>query len=200
MLLASGSPRRRDLLGRLGIAFEVAPSLVQERAPHLGEAAPAYAVSLASAKATDVALRRPGHVVIGADTVVVVDNRILGKPRDREDAFRMLECLAGRTHFVITAVSVRCGEAVHSGSVAAEVRMRPYSIQEITAYVDSGEPMDKAGGYALQGTGGRFVEAVSGCRETVIGLPLCLVQDLLRPCGVQGQDGGSHFCTHAEFE
>jgi septum formation protein len=200
VLLASGSPRRRDLLRRLGIAFEVAPSLVEERAPHPGEAASAYAVSLAANKAADVSLRRPGHTVIGADTVVVVDDRILGKPRDHGDAFRMLESLAGKTHCVVTGVSVRCGETVHSGSVAAEVRMRPFSGKEIAEYVDSGEPMDKAGGYALQGIGGRLVETVSGCRETVIGLPLCLVQDLLRTCGLQATHGGSHFCTHGEIE
>ena len=129
----------------------------------------------------------------------VVDRQILNKPQNREDAVRMLRILRGRDHTVITAVCAICGGNVHAGSVAARVRMRAYSDDEIEAYVDSGEPMDKAGAYALQGLGGELVEGVEGCRETVVGLPLCLVAERLEGCGIASAAARSPQCTHGRL-
>jgi septum formation protein len=185
VLLASGSPRRRDLLSRLAIEFEVCPSLVDERPPLPDEDPVAYVTWLARAKSADVARRRPGFTVLAADTEVVLDGRILGKPRDWEHANRMLESLAGRIHTVVTGVCVMCGGAIFEHPDVALVRMRAYSKEEITRYVDSGEPMGKAGGYALQGLGGKLVDSVDGCHDTVVGLPLRVARDLLVRCGVQ---------------
>lgn len=183
ILLASTSPRRRDLLSRLGLSFEIVPSVVNERAPRRGEVPIDYALALAFEKVAEVARRRPGCVVLGADTVVAVDNLILGKPADTVDAVRMLTLLRGRWHMVATAVAVFCGEFKH-GAVAADVLMRSTSDEEIAWYVATGETMDKAGAYAVQGIGGKMVADVVGCYETVVGLPLCLVRELLTDCGI----------------
>jgi septum formation protein len=184
VVLASGSPRRRELLERLEMEFQVTPSRVHERPPAVDEDPVSYAVSLAEEKAEEVARKRPGHIVIGADTVVALESTIMGKPADRCDAIRMLESLAGRVHTVVTGVCIRCGGATYSGAVSARVQMRRYTAAEIVEYVDSGEPMDKAGAYAVQGLGGRLVEAIDGCRDTVIGLPLQLVREMLGRCGL----------------
>lgn len=194
VLLASSSPRRRQLLSRLGLEFEVVPSRVVERPPEPGEDAGSYALSLAAEKASEVAGRRPGAVVIGADTVVVADGVILGKPEDEADAMRMLRLLAGKWHRVVTGVVVECGSRL-TGAESAEVLMRHTGDDERAAYIASGEPMDKAGAYAIQGDGRALVERVRGCRETVVGLPLCLLSDLLRECGLQvtAEPGCEHF-------
>lgn len=184
VVLASGSPRRRELLATLGIPFEVAPSCVDERDPFPGEEAPSYALELAREKARDVACRRPHQTVLAADTVVEVDGRILNKPLDRADARSMLQILRGRQHRVTTAVVVRCDGMEHAGHVTAGVAMRSYDDREIDEYVASGEPMDKAGAYAVQGLGGSLVSSVLGCRNAVIGLPLDLSAALLGECGV----------------
>lgn len=183
VILASGSPRRRELLARLGIEFDVVPSSIPERDPFPRETPEAYALALALIKAEDVASRNPDRVVLGADTVVAVEGMMLGKPIDVEDAVRMLTLLAGRQHLVVTGVAVR-GACRGEGQVQARVRMRPSSPDAIRAYVASGESMDKAGAYAVQGMGGALVESVRGCYETVVGLPLCLVDRLLGGCGL----------------
>lgn len=121
--------------------------------------------------------------MLAADTVVVLDGRILGKPIDAEDAIRMLSLLQGRTHVVTTAVVVRRGEQMCAGTSSATVRMRPVGQGEIRAYVATGEPMDKAGAYAVQGGASDFVIGVEGCFHTVVGLPLGLTRDLLSECG-----------------
>ncbi|MBV9278996.1 MAG: septum formation protein Maf, partial [Chloroflexi bacterium] len=139
--------------------------------------------ALASEKAEDVARRHPGATVLGADTVVVVDGAVLGKPEDPEDALRMLSLLRGRRHLVVTGVALYCGGWL-TGSAAAEVIMRDFDDGEARRYVATGEPMDKAGAYAVQGEGGRLVERVSGCYSAVVGLPLCLTGDFLRHCGL----------------
>jgi septum formation protein len=185
LILASSSPRRRALLGTLELPFIVVPSGVHEREPFPGEDPAAYALVLAGEKAADVALHHPRDVVIAADTVVAVGGHILGKPLDAEDALRMLQLLRGREHAVTTAVVVRVGEAVRTGAVTSRVRMRSFSLDEAKAYVATGEPMDKAGGYAVQERGGALVENVEGCYNAVVGFPLCLVVRLLQEVGVQ---------------
>lgn len=182
LILASTSPRRRELLARLGLPFEVvAPQYEEVVDP--SEPAEQQAARFAAGKARSVA--RPDAVVIGSDTVVVVDHTILGKPTDQADARRMLTLLQGRTHRVITAVAVLAPGAPEDVIVdAAEVRMRPAGPEEIHAYVETGEPMDKAGAYAAQGQGARLIESITGDRTTVIGLPLQKVAEALRRVGI----------------
>jgi septum formation protein len=193
ILLASGSPRRRELLGRLDVPFEMVPSGVEERPPQLGEPPEEYAVALARLKADAVAAQFPDRVVLGADTVVALGTQMLAKPEDGEDAIRMLSLLAGREHVVVTGVAVR-GHCLGEGSEQAMVRMHPASEERLRRYVATGEPMDKAGAYAIQGEGGRLVASVRGCYETVVGLPLCTVARLLAECGVHVPTAPS--CRH----
>jgi septum formation protein len=177
LVLASGSPRRRELLTQAGYRFEVRVSGVQEsRRPD--EDAIRFATRLAREKAEDVF--SPGVVVLGADTVVVCDGEVMGKPLDAADAARMLLRLSGRTHQVVTGVAVVWGEG--SAEVAAEltqVTMRTISAEEVSAYVAGGEPMDKAGAYAIQGYAGRWIPRINGCYFNVVGLPLALITSLL---------------------
>jgi septum formation protein len=180
LVLASGSPRRRELLTQAGYRFEVQVSTVEEsRRPN--EDAISFATRLAREKAVDVFVRRaPGIIVLGADTVVVCDGEVMGKPVDAADATRMLLRLSGRTHQVVTGVAVVWGEG--SAEVAAElthVTMRTISPQEVSDYVAGGEPMDKAGAYAIQGHAGRWIPRINGCYFNVVGLPLALVTSLL---------------------
>jgi septum formation protein len=182
LVLASCSPRRKALLDRLELPFEVVPNAVEERLPFASESPEQYALVLARLKAESVARDHPGSIVLGADTVVALEGLILGKPEHEDDAVRMLSLLAGRTHLVVTAVSLR-GRCRADGLERAEVQMRTAPEAELRAYVRTGEPMDKAGAYAVQGEGGRLVSTVRGCLETVIGLPLCVVSRLLEECG-----------------
>jgi len=182
LILASTSPRRRELLARLGVPFEVvAPRYEEVIDPH--QPAEEQAARFALGKARSVA--QPDAVVIGSDTVVVVDHEILGKPVDRDDARRMLTLLQGRAHHVITAVALLApGYPDHLIADTASVRMRPASLEEIRAYVETGEPMDKAGAYAAQGQGARFIERIDGDPTTVIGLPLQKLAAVLRRVGI----------------
>jgi septum formation protein len=185
LILASASPRRRELLAQAGYHFTVQPSSVPEsRRP--GEEAIRFATRLAREKAEEVFARhRPSSahapvMVLGADTVVVCDGEVMGKPVDAADATRMLLLLSGRTHHVVTGVAVVWG--LGAAEVAAEltqVTMRTLSPQEISDYVAGGEPMDKAGAYAIQGYAGRWIPRISGCYFNVVGLPLALVTSLL---------------------
>lgn len=175
LILASGSPRRRDILRELGVPYEVVPSDVDEDAPELRGLPPAeQARALALRKAESVAGRvAAGRLVLGADTVVAVDGRVLGKPRDAAEAAAMLRRLSDRWHEVITAVAlVRRQPACRwEAEECSEVRFRPLSDEEIAAYVASGEPLDKAGAYGIQGLGGRLVAEVRGSYHNVVGLP-----------------------------
>ena len=188
LILASASPRRRELLSQLGIDFTVLPSLIPEVHPVAPPAEAITAVALAKARA--VAHRVAGSpltVVLGADTEVVLDGRLLGKPRDAADAVRMLGELRGRTHEVITGVAlVGAGEAgpEETTAVITRVRMAEYSEAQIEAYVATGEPLDKAGAYAVQGLGGRLVAEVDGCLSNVVGLPLSTTRRLLARWGL----------------
>ena len=181
LILASASPRRAELLAAAGFAFEVAPQDVDET-PRNGESAEAYVLRIAWEKVHS-ARRKSGAVVIGADTAVVVDDVILGKPASREAAAGMLKRLSGRSHEVLTGVAVGGREEV--GEVArTAVRFLPLTEAEIAWYVASGEPLDKAGGYAIQGLASRFVERIDGSYSNVVGLPMALVYRLLRQLGV----------------
>jgi septum formation protein len=180
LVLASGSPRRRELLAQAGYRFEVRVSSVAE-ARRPDEDAIRFATRLAREKAEDVfAHCSPGAIVLGADTVVACDGEVMGKPADAADATRMLLRLSGRTHQVVTGVAVVWGEG--SAEVAAElthVTVRTISPQEVSEYVAGGEPMDKAGAYAIQGYAGRWIPRINGCYFNVVGLPLALVTSLL---------------------
>ena len=189
LVLASGSPRRRELLAQAGYRFEIQVSSVAEsRRPD--EDAIRFATRLAREKAENVFARHaPGVVVLGADTVVVCDGEVMGKPVDAADATRMLLRLSGRTHQVVTGVALVWSEA--SAQVAAElthVTMRTISPQEVSDYVAGGEPMDKAGAYAIQGYAGRWIPRINGCYFNVVGLPLALVTSLLE--GVEQRPTG----------
>jgi septum formation protein len=185
-VLASSSPRRKDLLGRLGIPFRIAPSAVEEKSLN-GESPQDQVCRLALAKAREISGRCPDSWVLGADTIVVIDNRILGKPRDREEAKSMLALLAGRAHEVYTGyalVAARFPEKQVVRWVRSFVRIRDLCEQEIEGYVNTGEPMDKAGAYAVQGIGSGIVESISGSYTNVVGLPLCEVARDLRQLGI----------------
>jgi septum formation protein len=179
LVLASASPRRRELLAAHGIACLVDPSRVPEE-PQPGEAAPAFAARVAYEKAREVATRHPRAYVLGADTVVVVDGIVFGKPADAPDARRMLRALAGRTHDVLTAVAlVAPSGAVDTFVVTSAVEFRQLSEDDITGYLATDEPFDKAGAYAVQGHGAAFVTAVRGSYSNVVGLPMDEVVALL---------------------
>ena len=178
VILASASPRRRELLRRAGIAYRVRPAAVDEKARR-GEAPQAYVARLACAKAA--AVWRPGETVLGADTVVVAGRRMLGKPRDRRDAARMLRLLAGRVHQVLTGLCVLGPDGAASAVVVrTRVWFRRLTAAEIAGYVASKEPLDKAGAYAIQGLASKFVERIEGCYFNVVGLPVSQVEALLR--------------------
>jgi septum formation protein len=184
VVLASASPRRRQLLEMLGIPVEVRPSHVPElRAP--GEEPRAYAERLAREKAASV----PGRLVLGADTTVVVGGDVLEKPRDADDALRMLRLLQGRTHLVITAVALRTPEETLEATDQTAVTFRPADDALLRAYVATGEPLDKAGAYGIQGYGAALVERIEGDFFGVMGLPVRLVIDLLARAGYRYRFG-----------
>lgn len=181
LILASASPRRRDLLTGLGVAFTVRPVDIDET-PRPMEAPERYVRRVAEEKAA--ARVEPGELVLAADTAVVLDGEILGKPRDPEDARAMLGRLAGREHTVLTGVALRTAADGHAGTVAASrVRIAPLSEAEIAWYVATGETLDKAGSYAAQGLGAMFVEEIRGDYTNVVGLPLPTTYQLFAELG-----------------
>jgi septum formation protein len=190
LVLASASPRRQELLRNAGIPFVVHPTDIPE-VPHPGEAPRDFAERMAREKAMAVSLQRPHDTILGADTVVAVDEQVLGKPRDEADAARMLRLLSGRSHLVITGVCLlgpplgtenrELGtgfEDVHSETT--QVTMDSLSEQDISSYIATGEPMDKAGAYAIQGTASRWIPRIDGDYFNVVGLPVSLVYRMLR--------------------
>lgn len=182
IILASASPRRRELLAAAGIAHVVDAADIDET-PLAGEPPAVYAERLARAKAAAVASRHPDATVLGADTVVAVGEEILGKPADAADARRMLSRLSDREHVVLTAVAVARAGELRSSVEATAVSMRRLTADEIDAYVAGGEPMDKAGAYAIQGGAAGFVRRISGAADTVVGLPIKVVRRLLSAVG-----------------
>lgn len=186
LVLASGSPRRREIMESAGLAFEVVVSDVTEGPPAAAERAEHYAARMAREKASTVSGRLEEGVVLGADTVVVVEGAILGKPASSSEAVEMLCRLRARDHEVITglaAVDSQTGRA-KTVAVTSTVHMRRYGDDEIAAYVASGEPFDKAGGYAVQDLHFRPARRVEGCYLNVVGLPLCSAADLLGRVGL----------------
>jgi len=188
LLLASGSPRRREILASLGVTFDVKSADVDESLLP-GESAPDAAERLAREKAAAVASDERGAVVVAADTIVVVDGEAFGKPRDRAEAAAMLRRLQGRRHDVVTGVAVAANGALFSGRETTAVFFAPMSDREIDAYVATGEPDDKAGAYAVQGIGGLFVERVEGSPSNVVGLPVRLLGRLLDAAGLSWRAG-----------
>jgi len=186
IMLASASPRRRELLAGLGVDFEVYPVNTDE-SRHPGESPAALAVRLAAAKA-EAARRQLGakdpRPVLAADTVVALGQHVFGKPADAADAVVMLRSLSAREHRVYTAVSLDTGLRREGALSESVVRFRPLSGEEIEAYVATGEPMDKAGAYAIQGLGGLFVEHLSGSYSGVVGLPVFETAGLLARAGL----------------
>ncbi|NIF28779.1 septum formation inhibitor Maf [Pantoea sp. Tr-811] len=185
LYLASGSPRRRELLSQIGVPFTVVSAPVDET-PLPGEGAEAYVERLARAKAEAGLAAAPVEraAVLGADTAVVLDGRILGKPENREHALAMLADLAGREHQVLTAVALTDGQRCESLCIASSVRFRPIDEAEAQRYWASGEPADKAGGYAIQGLGAVFVTGLQGSYSAVVGLPLSETAELLARFGI----------------
>jgi len=170
LVLASGSPRRRAFLEQLGLTFTVSPADLDERLLP-GEAPAVYVERLAREKAQEVARRHPGALVLAADTTVVLEGRVLGKPADAADAQATLRALAGRTHQVLTGVAL-AGQTLRTRVVETRVTFRQATDAELAWYVATGEPLDKAGAYALQGIGGFLVQSIEGSHSNVIGLPL----------------------------
>lgn len=174
IILASASPRRRELLALAGVDFTVRVADVEEIIPE--NASPDEVVmSLARQKAQAVANERPDSIIIGSDTVVALDGAILGKPKDEEDAFRMLKTLSGRSHTVYTGVAIIHGEKINSFCEATEVVFNSLTDEEIRNYVATKEPMDKAGAYGIQGKGCVLVEKIVGDYFNVVGLPVSRV-------------------------
>jgi septum formation protein len=200
LILASASPRRSALLAQAGLRFEVHPAEIPED-PRPGEEPVAYVTRLAREKAEAVfrklAAGADGNAesaggagknlaVLGADTTVVLDTTILGKPADAADAARMLRLLSGRSHRVITGVALVTAQATEVAAEVTAVRFLTLSDEEIAAYVATGEPMDKAGAYAVQGRAARWIPRIDGCYFNVMGLPLALVCALLEGAGLEG--------------
>lgn len=186
LVLASASPRRRDLLERLGVAFRVVPTDADETLPPGAE--PENAAREIARRKVAASANREAPPILGADTIVVAaDGEMLGKPTGPEDARRMLRKLSGTTHRVVTGVAL-LGEGSREPVVASDttfVTMRTLSEEEIAAYVGTGESFDKAGGYAIQETGDRFITGVRGSWTNVVGLPLALVATMLRDAGIE---------------
>lgn len=185
VILASASPRRRELLGLIFQDFRVIPSEFDESLvpPGLGPAD--HVLYSALKKARDVAETHRDSLVIGADTIVVVDGVILGKPANRADAIRMLDMLSGRTHEVYTGVALIRDGVECTGAECTEVDFADLGDEIIVRYVDTGEPLDKAGGYAIQGKGVVLIESIRGCYPNVVGLPLSMLSNLLKEFGVE---------------
>ncbi len=184
IILASQSPRRRELLERLGLTFEVHAADIDETMDDENPVADEVA-RLSRRKAEAVAKTRPeDDLIIAADTVVVLDHRVLGKPKSEAEAAGMLKALSGRSHQVMTGVTARRGGRVLTGTEITEVHFRALSPQEIAAYVATGEPMDKAGAYGVQGLGSIFVDRLGGDYYNVMGLPVCRLAGMLRELGI----------------
>ena len=179
--LASTSPRRREILRSLGVEFEIA-KVETDESPRQGELPEELVLRLAIAKAEAAT---GAELVLGSDTVVVLDGRILGKPRDVDDAVDMLLALSGRSHSVLTGVALRTPEGTRTVLSATDVRFREIGRDEAIRYWQSGEPADKAGGYGIQGLGGMFVEAINGSYSGVMGLPVFETVELLKSAGIE---------------
>jgi len=176
LILASSSPRRKELLQNLGIPFKIHPSNIEEKAVNVDEFEE-FALNMATEKAKCVYDKLKDGWILGADTIVVIDGKLFGKPRNYQDAKNMLNVLSGREHTVITGFCIidPSGEISHSESVTSKVNIRKLSEEEIDAYLATKEPFDKAGAYAVQGIGAFMIKSINGSYTNVVGLPLCEV-------------------------
>lgn len=183
IILASGSPRRKELLAQIGIAFQVIKSNAEEK---ITSAIPEEIVKdLSAQKAADVAAGIKEGIILGADTIVCLDHEVMGKPKDREDAYQMLERLQGRSHSVFTGVTLMKKEPgkddiVRSFAVETKVKVHEMSKEEIEAYLDTGDPFDKAGSYGIQGPFAAYVDGIEGDYNNVVGLPIAAVYQELK--------------------
>lgn len=186
LILASASPRRSDLLTQIGLTFEVFPSEIEEPDLQKHKFPDVTTQHLATLKAKDVAKRFTEGIIIGADTLVSIDDNLLGKPQDNEHAQKMLTCLSNRSHYVVTGVCLY--NITHrqelTWSEKTKVFFRELSLTEIVDYINSGEPADKAGAYGIQGRGAAFVKRIEGCYFNVVGLPLASLVEKLREISV----------------
>lgn len=198
MILASQSPRRRELLGQMGFSFTVRPAKGEEL-PH-PELTPAQLVEeLARQKALEVSAEAASDdVVVAADTVVAIDRKVLGKPHDKAQAAEMLSALSGREHTVYTGVAVKRGETLLVEHEATQVRFRPLTEREIDLYIQTGEPMDKAGSYGIQGCGALLVEGIRGDYFNVVGLPICRLGRMLAQVGEDALAQCAQKCAEKE--
>ena len=198
MILASQSPRRRELLGQMGFSFTVRPAKGEEL-PH-PELTPAQLVEeLARQKALEVSAEAASDdVVVAADTVVAIDGKVLGKPHDKAQAAEMLSALSGREHTVYTGVAVKRGETLLVEHEATQVRFRPLTEREIDLYIQTGEPMDKAGSYGIQGCGALLVEGIRGDYFNVVGLPICRLGRMLAQVGEDALAQCAQKCAEKE--
>lgn len=198
MILASQSPRRRELLGQMGFSFTVRPAKGEELAHP--ELTPAQLVEeLARQKALEVSAEAASDdVVVAADTVVAIDGVVLGKPRDKAHAAEMLSALSGREHTVYTGVAVKRGETLLVEHEATQVRFRPLTQREIDLYIQTGEPMDKAGSYGIQGYGALLVEGIRGDYFNVVGLPICRLGRMLAQVGEDALAQCAQKCAEKE--
>lgn len=187
IVLASASPRRRELLSQAGIPFEVVPGNIDEENSVISGTPEQKAEQLAYMKAAEVASRLESGLVLGADTIVVCDDEIFGKPADEEDARRMLTKLGGREHLVITGIALvdASNGKARTDHEVTKVRFSEMTEGEIDAYISSGEPFGKAGAYAIQGKAAIFVESLDGCYSNVVGLPLRRLYRLLKDFDIQ---------------
>lgn len=184
IILASGSPRRRELLGLAGLSFEVMAATFDEDSVPLTEPSE-YTKILSEQKALEIARQYPDHMVIGADTIVVIDEQILGKPSSKSDAMRMMKLLSGRTHRVFTGFCLAClsEQIIFTDSVVTDVTFKSLSDEEIAWYANTDEPYDKAGAYAVQGAGVFMIDSINGSYTNVIGLPVSTVLSRLMEKG-----------------
>jgi septum formation protein len=184
LILASKSPRRYELLKQVGLDFDVIPSGIEEDYIK-GESPRKHVLRLAEAKALDVGNQHPDRWVVAADTIVYVDHSILGKPKSREEAKKMLRRLSGKEHRVITGFAVRHLEKGKGGrgAVQTSVKVKKLTPAEMEWYVETGEPFDKAGGYAVQGIGSFMIESIKGSYTNVVGLPICELIEMLSRLG-----------------
>ena len=181
IVLASASPRRRQLLEQVGLRFTVRPADIDETMNPAAD--PAEEVGRLSARKAAAVTAEPDTLVIAADTIVCMENRILGKPANEAQALKMLRSLSGRTHEVLTGVTVAGGGRTLTHVERTRVRFRPCRDEELRAYIATGEPMDKAGAYGIQGLAALFVEAIEGDYYNVVGLPLCALNGMLEQFG-----------------
>ena len=187
LILASGSPRRKHLLEQAGLQFSVIPSDFDESSVAMTDPA-SYARALAECKALDISHKHPASWVIGADTIVFIDEQILGKPGSEDEAREMLKRLSGKSHQVLTGYCICCKEKkqLFSETVITEVRFKKLRLEEIDWYIKTEEPLDKAGAYAIQGIGSFLVRSIEGSYTNVVGLPVCEVMEVLIAQGVIG--------------